>query len=69
MERPAPCLRVNFSLMEKYTGQHVLLVCKVIFPPFWIILQQWAHGQFRVRRCMQRTKAFPGKTVCLTMVH
>ena len=34
MERPAPCPRVNFSLMEKYMGQHVLLVCKVTFPPY-----------------------------------
>ena len=33
MERPAPCPRVNFSLMEKFMGQHVLLVCKVSFPP------------------------------------
>jgi len=24
-----PCPRVNFSLMEKYMGQHVLLVCKL----------------------------------------
>ena len=34
MERPAPCPRVNFALMEKYIGQHVLLVCKVHFPPY-----------------------------------
>ncbi|CAL5228165.1 g11246 [Coccomyxa viridis] len=29
MERPAPCPRVNFALMERYIGQHVLLVCKL----------------------------------------
>ncbi len=32
MERLAPCPRVNFALMERYIGQHVLLVCKVHFP-------------------------------------
>ena len=59
MERPAPCPRVNFALMERYIGQYVLLVCKVHIPPSLFCMmpklgthRPWSAGHLPVPPCI-----------------